>query len=271
MTTACDKELNGKSLPTNTVERDGNRSALFVGAHPDDIEIACGGTLAKLNDLGWITWICVLTDENDAEVAQLRRKETISSAAVCGVEPQHVLFLGASDSSLECNGSTVATLRRLTLEHDCNPDLIFTHSRADSHNDHRVAHDLVLSSFRKKVILCFAVINSLIESHFMPSIFVDISRYNDVKLLALASHHTQQHRIDLVSIAQFSTAFQNQSESSSCEPFEMMVQYGAGAATQVATALCNRVFNTFWSRLAKTQPVVTLSLPVTTRRNHRHQ
>ena len=242
----------------------GSPSALFVGAHPDDIEIACGGTLAKLNNLGWTTWVWVLTDESDAELAQIRRKETINSAAMCGVDPRRVLFLGASDAALECNGSTVAAMRRLATEHHCNPDVIFTHSRADSHNDHRAAHDVVLSSFRQKVVLCFAVINSLVESHFAPSIFIDVAPYAHIKRLALASHRTQQHRIDLASIERFSAAYYGQSESNWSEPFEIVVQHGAGSSKQLATALNSSVFNMFWSRLMSSQQLIALYSTMTT-------
>lgn len=236
----------------------GTPSALFVGAHPDDIEIACGGTVAKLSDLGWTTWVWVLTDESDAELAHIRRKETINSAAMCGVDPRRVLFLGASDAALECNGSTVAAMRRLATEHQCDPDVIFTHSRADSHNDHRAAHDVVLSSFRQKTVLCFAVINSLVESHFVPSIFIDVAPYANIKRLALASHRTQQHRIDLASIERFSAAYYGQSESNWSEPFEMLVQHGAGSSKHLARALNSSVFNTFWSRLMGSQQLIAL-------------
>lgn len=231
-------------LSASHSHRDGessdNYTALFVGAHPDDIEIACGGTLAKLGDLGWQTWVCVLTDENDADLALTRRKETITSAAICGVDPHHILFLGVSDGALECNSSTVSSLRRLATDHRCSPDLIFTHTRADSHNDHRAAHDVVLSSFRKKAVLCFAVVNSLIESHFAPTIFIEIAAFEKVKLRALASHRTQQSRIDTASIQQFHTAYPNQGDGLFVEPFEIFVQYGADVSKRLANSLGNK-------------------------------
>jgi LmbE family N-acetylglucosaminyl deacetylase len=43
--------------------------ALFVGAHPDDIELGAGGTVARLTDAGWNVWLCILTSESDTSVA----------------------------------------------------------------------------------------------------------------------------------------------------------------------------------------------------------
>ena len=175
-----------------------------------------------------------------SDLALLRRKETIASAAICGVNPQRVLFLGISDGALECNGSTVSSFRRLATDHGCSPDLIFTHTRADSHNDHRAAHDVVLSSFRKKAVLCFAVVNSLIESHFAPTIFIEIAAFENVKLRALALHRTQQDRIDTASIQQFNATSNTQGDGLFVEPFEIVVQHGAGMSKQLANSLSHK-------------------------------
>src|SRR5215470_17087425 len=120
-------------------------SALFIGAHPDDIEIGCGGTLAKMVGLGWDVWVCVLTDEADPSLAHTRRTEAQAGATACGVPLAQVLFLGAPDSHLHCDGETVNALRRLLIEQHCDPDIVITHTYADSHSDHRATHELTRS------------------------------------------------------------------------------------------------------------------------------
>src|SRR5262249_25458068 len=87
-------------------------SALFLGAHADDIEIGCGGTLAKMVALGWDVWMCVVTDDADRTLATTRRHEAQASAAAYGIPAAQVLFLGAPDTQLRCDGETVGALRR---------------------------------------------------------------------------------------------------------------------------------------------------------------
>jgi LmbE family N-acetylglucosaminyl deacetylase len=70
------------------------------------------------------------------------------------VPAERVLFLKAPDTQLTCSGETVGALQRLLASHGCNPALVFTHARSDSHGDHRAVRDLILSTFRKKPILC---------------------------------------------------------------------------------------------------------------------
>jgi LmbE family N-acetylglucosaminyl deacetylase len=67
-------------------------TALFLGAHPDDIEIGSGSTRAKMAGSGWEVWACILTDEAASDVAKTRRGEARAGAIACGVPPDHVLF-----------------------------------------------------------------------------------------------------------------------------------------------------------------------------------
>ena len=91
--------------------RETSCSALFVGAHPDDIEIGCGGTLAKMARAGWDVWVCVLTDESAPDVARARRDEARAGALACGVPPAHVLFVGAPDEHLRFAVLNLAALQ----------------------------------------------------------------------------------------------------------------------------------------------------------------
>jgi LmbE family N-acetylglucosaminyl deacetylase len=232
-------------------------SVLFVGAHADDLEIGCGGALAKLSAAGWVTWVCVLTDEPDPAAREVRRQEAIEGAAFCGVAPDHVLFLGAPDAGLACDGTNVSGLRSLLRDANCKPDLVVTHTRADSHGDHRAAHDLVLSTFRKKPILCFAVVNSLVSSAFQPHTFIDITSFFERKIKALKSHRSQTSRIDFEAIDQFSRRFVKD-EDRRVEAFELVVQEGGEKFEHLAINLNDDAFHGFWFHQIHHQGVTNL-------------
>ena len=234
-------------------------TALFLGAHPDDIELGCGGTLAKMVESGWDAWVCILTDESAPDVAKTRRDEARAGAIACGVPPAHVLFLGASDAHLQCDGETVGTLRALLKNAACDPDLIFTHTHADSHGDHRVAHELIRSTFRGKPILCFAVANSLVSSEFAPKVFVDVSGYAEIRASALAKHESQHGRVSLDAIERLGRAFAKDLDLQEVEAFEVILQEGAEDLAYLALSVNDCAFHNFWYPVIREQGVTAIS------------
>jgi len=238
-------------------------SALFLGAHPDDIEIGCGGTLAKMVALGWDVWLCVITDDAERTLATTRRHEAQASAAAYGVPAAQVLFLGAPDTQLRCDGATVGALRRLLSDAHCEPDLILTHTAADSHNDHRATHDLSRATFRHKPFLCFGVVNSFVPSAFVPKVFVDVRGYTDAQATALARHATQHSRIHLEAIERLRRTYAQPLELEQVEPFEVLLQDGAEDLAYVALSLNDCAFHGFWYPVIKEQGLTHLaSVPV---------
>ncbi len=238
-------------------------SALFLGAHADDIEIGCGGTLAKMVALGWDVWMCVVTDDADRMLATTRRHEAQASAAAYGVPAAQVLFLGAPDTQLRCDGETVGALRRLLGEAHCDPDLVITHTAADSHNDHRTTHDLSRATFRHKPFLCFGVVNSFVPSAFVPKVFVDVVGYTDVQAAALARHATQHSRINVEAIQRLRRTYAHPIELEQVEPFEVLLQHGAEDLAYVALSLNDCAFHGFWYPLIQEQGLTNLySVPV---------
>ncbi len=125
-------------------------TALAIGAHPDDVEFGCGGTLAKWADAGCIVHHLICTDGSkgtwnpDADVVALaaQRKVEQSEAArrLSGDNAGFVVFLpnvdGELDSSLEMRGEVARVIREL------RPDVVLGHDpwkRYRLHPDHRHA------------------------------------------------------------------------------------------------------------------------------------
>jgi LmbE family N-acetylglucosaminyl deacetylase len=124
------------------------QSILAVGAHPDDIEWLCGGTLAKFAKLGAKVSMAVSTDGAAGhmvippkELAEIRHNEAQKSASVIGAD---FYWLGFGDERIFEDLET----RRVFVEliRKAKPDLIITHAPQDYHPDHRVVSRLIFDA-----------------------------------------------------------------------------------------------------------------------------
>ena len=179
---------------------------LAIGAHPDDIELQCAGTLALYKRQGHEVFMAVATngdmgnfDVPPAELAAIREAEFKAACAVIGAEP---IWMGFPDEKLE---NTLANrLAFVDLIRSADPDLVITHGPDDYHPDHRYTHQLVWDA------LPLAGVGSLATAHpatarqvtlyfmdnvggigFQPTEFVDITETIEAKKAALAKHASQ--------------------------------------------------------------------------------
>jgi len=125
------------------------RRFLFIGAHPDDMDIRCGGTAIQLARAGHIVKFVALCNGNcghyDMEVApdelaNRRYAETQASMAISGIA-EYQVFLENDDCELEANLENRKKVIRMIREF--NPDVILGHRLCDYHADHRAAAQLV--------------------------------------------------------------------------------------------------------------------------------
>jgi LmbE family N-acetylglucosaminyl deacetylase len=134
-------------------ELKGAKKLLFVGAHSDDIEIGCGGTILTLAaanpglDMLWI----VFSAEGK------RREEARSSARrfLQGVKRARVVVKQFRGSYFPAQLDRVKTYFE-TLK-SFRPDIVFTHYREDRHQDHRLLSDLAWNTFRDHLILEYEI------------------------------------------------------------------------------------------------------------------
>jgi LmbE family N-acetylglucosaminyl deacetylase len=179
---------------------------LAVGAHPDDLEILCGGTLAKYANQGVQVVMAIATDGSAGhmvippqELQEIRHREAEKSAAIVGAE---LHWLGYIDELIFEDLPT--RLRFVDLIRTARPDLILTHDPQDYHPDHRVVSRLMfdasfLSSLPnvKTQFPAHAGVQSLyyfdvLGGHgFIPSEFVDVSGTFETKQRMLSCHESQ--------------------------------------------------------------------------------
>ena len=162
---------------------------LCVGAHCDDIEIGCGGTLLKLlaGRGAWdVTWAVFSADEERA-----RELRASAQRFLRGARRTQLLAFQFTDSFFPGEYTaikrTVATLTRLPP-----PDIIFTHQRGDLHQDHRLLAELSWNAFRDHVLLEYEI--PKYEGDLgRPNFFVRLPRaIADRKVDLLLSHFQSQ-------------------------------------------------------------------------------
>jgi LmbE family N-acetylglucosaminyl deacetylase len=127
---------------------------LCLGAHCDDIEIGCGGTILKLAAGGRemeVHWLVFSSDEQ-------RKREALKSAEgfLCGIVTKKVTIHGLRDGFFPYVGAELKE-RFEELKSDLSPDLILTHYRHDLHQDHRLVSELTWNTFRNHLILEYEI------------------------------------------------------------------------------------------------------------------
>lgn len=174
---------------------------LAIAPHPDDAELICGGTLARLSREGRRTGILDLTqgEMGTRGSVAIRAEEASASAKVLGVAVR--ANLGLADSAFENLPDTrkalAMVLRRL------RPQIVIAPAPRGRHPDHRVAAQLVRDAcFMAGILkldptsephrprkLLYAI--TYREDHVKPTFVVDISRDFDTKLRAIACYTSQ--------------------------------------------------------------------------------
>ena len=232
---------------------------MFVGAHADDVEIGCGGTIFKLTSLGWKVSIVVMTDDAICSQRAMRRKEAISSALHLGVHNDQVHFLDFSDGYLVENSDSVSRTRKLFR--NIGPiDLVFVHTTADSHGDHRACAGIIRAALRSTLVLGYAVTNSVALSDFRPKVFFDITNHRVRKQQALRKYETQirLERIHWSEISRFEQCFGTRSGLQCAEAMELVSVPDKLQARQILFALNDSRFSAFWTLASMKREIVVI-------------
>ncbi|WP_449287130.1 PIG-L deacetylase family protein [Marinobacter sp. PE14] len=158
---------------------------LCLGAHCDDIEIGCGGSLLALlegrNDIE-ITWVVFASNDE-------RREEAKAGAELfCeGADSLDVRILDFRDGFLPAEPVRLKETFESIKASIPSPDLIFTHYRKDLHQDHRAVSDLTWNTFRNNLILEYEI-PKWDGDIGQPNLFVPLAKHNGDKKI----RHLQQ-------------------------------------------------------------------------------
>ena len=171
---------------------------IVVGAHPDDPETGCGGTMALLANEGHEVISAYLTrgeagikETSHKDAAKIRTDEALKGCAILKVTPK---FFGQIDGNCEITKEHYETIYKFFKEEE--PDIIFTHWPIDRHRDHRICSILVYDAWfrlkKKSVLYYFEVMSGRQSQHFAPTNFVDITPTIAQKHKACFIHKSQR-------------------------------------------------------------------------------
>jgi LmbE family N-acetylglucosaminyl deacetylase len=205
---------------------------LAVGAHPDDLEILCGGTLARYVQEGHEVVMCHATLGNrgsfvhtSEEIARIRGGEARRAAEIAGAE---YVTLGFSDS--EVLASDPEQRRAVVdLVRDARPDMIITHYPSDYMSDHDEISKLVFDCSFHATLPLFETgkphhglvtpifyMETVMGIGFLPTEYVDVSSTIDTKVAMLEAHESQltwlrdHDGVDIVEQMKTTTRFRGQ-------------------------------------------------------------
>lgn len=169
-----------------------------VGAHPDDPESGCGGTLAKFAAAGHSVTIIYLTrgeagisGKSHSEAASIRSSEATAACSILKAKP---VFAGQIDGDTIVNTEWIKKLQDLIEEE--KPDIVFTHWPLDTHKDHQAASLLTIQSWVRTTakfdLYFFEVCIGAQTLGFKPTDYMDISDTQEQKRKAVYCHTSQK-------------------------------------------------------------------------------
>lgn len=181
--------MSGAAASAGLLAKYEGRSVLVVGAHPDDIELGAGGTVARLAGMGARVRMAVVCTPN--HLAE-RNAEARKAAEILGAELE--FLFGDREMRVEDlkTYELVDRVDRLVREHD--PAVVLTHAASNFHHDHVLVHKACTAAQRLHFfdMLCFYPTSCHpVTTPFQPQAYVDITRTIERKMAAIHQHVTQ--------------------------------------------------------------------------------
>lgn len=164
---------------------------LAIGAHPDDIELGCGGLLIKSARQGHNVYMYSLTRGGAGGDSKQRSEELARSARF--IKAKQLWIDNFEDSKLTVSNDLINHIEFFINK--ANPDLILTHSHGDVHHDHRAIALATLEAARfNSNVLSYEI---PLSRNFDPKVFVDISEVVNEKVELIEIFWSQQSKLYL--------------------------------------------------------------------------
>jgi LmbE family N-acetylglucosaminyl deacetylase len=179
------KAVNGR-------RRHQQKRVLAIGAHPDDVEIGCGGALAKHHADYDVLNILTLSRGAVGGDVNIRTVEAHNAAAMVGARLE---MANLRDTYITDGAETISIIEAAIRE--LNATDVYTHSLEDTHQDHRAVHAASLVAARGVPnVYCYQSPSSTVE--FKPHRFVDITHYIEKKIDLIGAYKSQVDRMESI-------------------------------------------------------------------------
>ncbi len=167
------------------------KKVLFLGAHPDDIEIGCGALIHHIVKQTEILCVTLSDNQQNPDLKHVKG-EHLRSMKVLGVPEEKIVF-GPFTTRVFPDARQEILEYFLKLRREFQPDLIFVHSKKDVHQDHLTMTDEALRAFRGITVLGFDVVRS--SYGFFPHFLVEVTEQDvEKKIKALSEYETYRDR-----------------------------------------------------------------------------
>jgi len=181
------KAFQARSI--SLASRYGGRTVLAIGAHPDDLELAIGGMLARLVRESARVVMAVVSIPADYET---RRAEAERAAEILGCELRFLMDGECRRIDDIKNYQLVGMFDALVRE--LQPAAVLTHSATEFHRDHVAVHNACISTQRLRAFDFFHFNPTMcrpVPTQFHPRVYIDVSSTIDIKMEAIAAHTSQ--------------------------------------------------------------------------------
>lgn len=167
------------------------KKVIFIGAHPDDIELGCGALIANIQASTDVTCI-TLSDNQKNPLLKNVANEHYRSMEILGLDKEHVI-LGEFETRRFIHQRQEILEYMLDVRKKYQPDMVFVHSSADLHQDHGTITQEALRAFRGISIFGFDVIRS--SYGFFPTFLLEVQPEDvEKKIRALAAYETYKDK-----------------------------------------------------------------------------
>lgn len=173
---------------------------LAVGAHLDDIEIACGGTLAKAIEYGHHVKVLIMSKSGYTNIdGKIQRTNDIAveegkqALHILGIQDIEILDFPTKDIPFHSNVVNAIDL----CINNYNPNIIFTHHPFDTHQAHvGVSNATIAAGRRKNTIFFYEPITPSGRSYvaFRPQLYIDVESTIEKKIMSLREHKSEYNK-----------------------------------------------------------------------------
>jgi LmbE family N-acetylglucosaminyl deacetylase/ActR/RegA family two-component response regulator len=206
----------------------GREKVLAIGAHPDDVEIGAGGTLAAHGAVGDAVSILTLSRGAIGGDKAQRAREARESADIIGAR---LFLMDLEDTHIPEGNPTIGLIEEVIAQ--TQPTIVYTHSLHDLHQDHRNIHRAAMVACRGVGrVFCYQSPSATVD--YRPTYFVTIDDYLSRKLKVIDAFSTQASIRDYMEpelITSTARYWARYSAGTHAEPFETIRDRAGPEAT----------------------------------------
>ncbi len=177
------------------------KKILIISAHHDDIEMGCGGSVAKLIASGYQPCVIVVCDSGYKNIdgknvrsSKTAKSEGMAGLKTLGIKEKQIHLLNFKTNNLNNNFQKIKE-KILKIIKNTKFDVMFSHDMNDVHPDHKLLAEISISIGKKIEINLFYKSN-FYQTYYssVENFYIDISKFFEIKIKAIKEHKSEMER-----------------------------------------------------------------------------